>query len=99
MWTSVSLRLILRSGAVSALLQPGDNAQVAFGTVAERLQCVLVGRAVVGLIGLLHAREFGDDDAVLQPGLVRRGRHPPRHVLTAERRRCLRRELGVARKL
>src|SRR5262249_43365419 len=81
------------------LLQPLHDAQVAHGAVAERLQCRLVGRAVVRRDGLFHAGEFGDDDTLLQARLVGRRGGAAREIASAERRDRRRRELGVGRKL
>src|SRR5215204_7734219 len=53
-----------RAPTTAALLQPLDDAQVAHGAVAECLQRVLVGRAVVRRDGLFDAGEFRDDDAL-----------------------------------
>ena len=71
------------------LLQPFDNAQIAYSTIAERLQSVLVSGAVMCRDGLLDAREFGDDDPFLQAGLVGHGggaagqKRPPKAAIAS----------------
>src|SRR5436190_18794370 len=81
----------------ATLLQSRHDPHVALGAVAERLQRVLVARALVAGAGLLGAREFRDDDAVLQSGLVGVRRGAARQILAAERRGRLRRQFGIGR--
>src|SRR5215211_691677 len=88
-----------RAPTTAALLQLLDDAQVAHRAVAECLQRVLVGRAVMRRDGFFHAGEFGDDDALLEARLVGRRGGAAREIAAAERRDRRRRELGVSGKL
>ena len=74
---------------------PPTMRKVAHRAVAERLERLLVGRAVVGGDRLLDAREFGDDDALLLPRLVGVRRGAACQIFAAERPRRLGRQLGV----
>src|SRR5262245_7134402 len=86
-------------GRPCRLLQALNDADVAHGTVAERAQGFLVAGAVVAGDRLFEAGEFGDDQALLQPGFVGHARVTAAEIAHAERRERDGSELGVGGKL